>query len=888
MRFPINSKQNTTYTSPRLMNSRWDIITFGLMITILIFTFLPAQDTLITDFEGKQVPDFLLKNISVDFENILLDDALTNYAIETKFYLNYNENIIPPNHLISVKLNDVPAIIVLQKLLEGTGINFMLSKSGQIVLVGSQKRTRSKNCTISGFISDAETGEALIGTNIYIEALHAGCTSNVYGFYSLTVPSGHYPFIYSYIGYETKRVDIQLNQNIKQNVELIPNAFSGDTIVVTANAEENIIKSTEIGTIKLTPKNLSDIPAFLGEQDILKTLHLLPGVTMVREGDSGFNVRGGNSDQNLVLLDEAPVYNAFHFFGFFSVFNSDAIKNVKLIKGPAPPKYGGKLSSVLDIQMNEGNLKEFQGNGGIGTIFSRLTLEGPIKKGISSYIVSARRTYADVFTHLFGNNEVKNSSLYFYDFNLKTNYRLSEIDRLFMSGYFGQDVLGYSGIFRNSWGNKTATIRWNHIFSDKLFLNSSAIDSNFKYGVKVEPEEDSQDDETIELENNINAFTLAEDFQYFLNAENTLNFGLQYVFYNFLPGKLTVTGDSPFNLTAGKRKARSISFYAAHEFAASTRMKINYGLRYSYFPANRVKDTYDFSQINDPPLIEFQGNEQITYRGAEPRITVNYKLNEQSSVKFGYARNYQYIHQISNSTSGTPLDVWQPSNSNIRPQRSDQVSLGYFRNLANNSWELSIETFYKEMQHLVDFKNGANIFFSTFFGSDLVFGNGKSYGIEFLLKKNLGKLTGWVGYSLAKSDRKFNEINQGKPFPPKFDRTHDFSIVSMYKINTRWTFAATWVYYTGNAVTIPYGKYQIAGQVLEAYSDRNAYRLPAYHRLDINFTYTTRKGHTWNLSIYNAYGRRNTYAILFRDDEPDPLRLALFSFVPSISYNFKF
>ncbi len=888
MKLPINPKENMTSSLQDLINNIRNVIVVGTMIALLCVSLIPAQDTLITDSQGKQVPDFLLKKISIDFENMLLGDALTNYAINTKFYLNYNENIIPFDQSVSLKLNDVPAIIVLQKLLEGTNINFIVSKSGQIILVSSQVRTKSKNYTISGFISDAETGEALIGTNIYVEALHAGCTSNVYGFYSLTVPAGQYPLIYSYIGYETKMIEIQLNQNTKQNVELIPNAFSADTIVVTANAEENVVKSTEIGTIKLTPQKLSDIPAFLGEQDILKTLHLLPGVTMIREGDSGFNVRGGNSDQNLVLLDEAPVYNAFHFFGFFSVFNSDAIKNVKLIKGPAPPKYGGKLSSVLDIQMNEGNLKEFRGNGGIGTIFSRLTLEGPIKKGISSYIVSARRTYADVFTHLFGNNEVKNSSLYFYDFNLKTNYRLSEIDRLFISGYFGQDVLGYSGIFRNSWGNKTATIRWNHIFSDKLFLNSSAIYSNFKYGVKVEPEEDSQDDETIELENNINAFTLAEDFQYFLNAKNTFNFGLQYVFYNFLPGKAAVTGESPFNLTAGKRKANNLSFYAAHEFEATTRMKINYGLRYSYFLADRVKDTYDFSQINDPPSIEFQGNENITFRGAEPRITVNYKLNEQSSVKLGYARNYQYIHQISNSTSGTPLDVWQPSSSNIRPQRADQMSLGYFRNLDNNSWELSVESFYKKMQHLVDFKNGANIFFSTFFGSDLVFGNGKSYGIEFLLKKNLGKLTGWMGYSLAKSDRKFSEINQGKPFPPKFDRTHDFSIVAMYKINPKWTLAATWVYYTGNAVTIPFGKYQIAGQILEAYSDRNAYRLPAYHRMDINFTYTTRKGHTWNLSLYNAYGRRNTYALLFRDDEPDPLRLALFSFVPSISYNFKF
>ncbi len=859
-----------------------------LIIILSLNLFLFAQSRVITDANGTPVPEFLLKTISFKCENIPLPEALQVFVEKTRFYLNYRERIIPPDHIVSVDLQDVPAIMVLQQILKDTNIEFMVSSGGQIVLIGSQKNRVSKNYTISGFVSDAETGEMLIGTNIYLERIRAGCTSNVYGFYSLTLPAGRYTMFYSYIGYETKKTDILLDQDIRQNIELKNNALTGDTIIVIASAEENIVKSTEIGTIKLTPKKLSDMPAFLGEQDILKTLHLLPGVTMTREGDSGFNVRGGNSDQNLVLLDEASVYNAFHFFGFFSVFNSDAIKNVKLIKGPAPPRYGGKLSSVLDIQMNEGNQKEFKGNGGVGTIFSRLTLEGPIVKDKSSYIISGRRTYADMFTRILGNNEVKNSSLYFYDFNIKTNYQLSQIDRLFISGYFGQDVLAYSGVFRNSWGNKTATIRWNHIFKDKLFLNSSLIFSNFKYGVKVEPPEDPPEEGSVELENNINAITLAEDFQYFLNARNTFDFGLQYIFYSFLPGKLVTGGESAFNLTVGKRKARNISFYAAHELKVTRWLFLNYGLRYSYFPAERVKDTFDFSNIDDPPLIDFHRNEQVTYHGAEPRLTINFSLNETSSVKIGYARNYQYIHQISNSTSGTPLDVWQSSSSRIKPQLADQVSLGYFRNPVNDAWEFSAEVFYKDMQNLVDFKNGANIFVSTFFESDLVFGSGKAYGIEFLLKKKLGKLTGWTGYSLAKASRKFAEINEGRPFPPKFDRTHDFSVVGMYKINPKWTFAANWVYCTGNAVTIPYGKYQIAGKTVDLYTDRNAYRLPAYHRLDISITYTTRRGHTWNLSLYNAYGRRNTYALLFRNDESLPIRLALFSFVPSITYNFKF
>jgi hypothetical protein len=870
----------------------WDvlkgIIYHILLITLVLNRSLAAQGDVITDSNGKPVPKFLLKEISFKCENVHLPEALQAFVEKTRFYLNYHERIIPPDYTVSLDLQKVPAILVLKEILGNTGIEFIVSSGGQVVLTGSPDRKVTKNYTISGFVSDMETGEMLIGTNIYLDKIRAGCTSNIYGFYSLTLPAGRYTLFYSYIGYETQSMNILLNQDIRYNIDLKNNALSGDTIIVTANAEEDIVKSIEIGTIKLTPQKLSKMPAFLGEQDILKTLHLLPGITMTREGDSGFNVRGGNSDQNLILLDEAPVHNAFHFFGFFSVFNSDAIKNVKLIKGPAPPRYGGKISSVLDIQMNEGNLKEFKGNGGVGTIFSRLTMEGPIIKNKSSYIISGRRTYADMFTRIFGNNEVKNSSLYFYDLNVKTNYWLSQIDRLYISGYFGQDVLAYSGVFRNSWGNKTATVRWNHIFKDKLFLNSSIILSNFKYGVKVEPSEDSPEDGSVEFENKINASTLEEDFQYFLNTTNTFNFGLQYIFYSFLPASVVTGGESAFNLTVGKRKARNISFYAAHELKVTQQLILNYGLRYSLFPADRIRDTFDFSNIDDPPLIDFHGNEKVIYRGAEPRLTINFAWNENNSVKLGYARNYQYLHQISNSTSGTPLDVWQSSSSRVKPQRADQVSLGYFHHPIQDSWEFSSEVFYKDMHNLVDFKNGANIFVSTFFESDLAFGKGEAYGIEFLFKKKMGELTGWIGYSLAKSIRQFDEINQGRPFPAKFDRTHDFSIVMMYKINPKWTFAANWVYYTGNAVTIPYGKYQIDGKTVVVYTDRNAYRLPAYHRLDINFTYTTRKGHSWNLSLYNAYGRRNTYALLFRNDESLPIRLALFSFVPSITYNFKF
>jgi hypothetical protein len=863
--------------------------TFKQIIVLITFLFLInnviAQNNYPSDSTDISMPKCLQKNISINYDGIPLKNVLIEFVERTKCYLNYNENIIPKSHKVFVKLHDVSAAIALQNILYNSGINFVITHGGQIVLV--KNKVAPQKYTISGFISDVESGEALVGTNVYMENTQVGCISNVYGFYSLTLPAGYYKLVYSNMGYKIKKIPFELNKNILKNVELLTNILAGDTIQVVSNTEDNLLKSTEIGSIKLSPKELSKTPVIFGEQDILKTIQLLPGITLSREGDSGFHVRGGNSDQNLVLLDEAQVYNAFHFFGFFSVFNSDAIKDLKIFKGPYPSKYGGKLSSVLDIQMKEGNLKKFAGNGGVGLIFSRLTLEGPIVPNKSSFIVSARRTYADLFTGLASAEYAKKSSLYFYDFNLKTNFWLTQKNRLYLSGYFGRDVLGFSEIFRNSWGNETATIRWNHLFNDKLFSNTSLIFSNFSYAMKVEPEENTNDG-AVKIENQINAVTIKEDFQYFYDTYNTFEFGGQYVFYNFLPGKISENGRYAWKVQIGERIAREGSIYFNHELKVLDRLKLNYGLRYSNFFVKRFGDSYNFIDTEDIPVVDFGRKENASYGGLEPRITANLEWDEISSFKIGYARNYQNIHSTSNSTSGTPLDIWQPSSSRLKPQRADQISLGYYRSLGNKEYELSFEWFYKDMQNQVDFKNGANIYFSTLMESELVFGTGSSYGIEFLLKKKLGNLTGWLGYSIAKAERKFDEINRGKPFPPKHDRTHDLSIVSMYKFNYKWTLAANWIYYTGNAVTIPYGKYQVNGKIIYAYTERNAFRMPAYHRLDLSLTYTTQNGHNWNLSLYNAYGRKNAYTILFRNDDRKPLKLSLFSFLPSLSYNFKF
>lgn len=749
--------------------------------------------------------------------------------------------------------------------------------------------------TLSGHIKDATTGEELIGASIFVKELKTGGITNVYGFYSITIPGGKYIIKYSYIGYETQSTEINLVENIKQDIELSPSSTSLEEVVVSAEAVDENIKSTEMGIVKLNVKEIKSIPVIFGEQDILKIIQLMPGVSSAGEGNSGFYVRGGGTDQNLILLDEAPVYNAGHLMGFFSVFNSDAIKDVKLYKGNAPAEYGGRLSSVLDLKMNDGNSKRFGVSGGLGLIASRLTIEGPIIKDKSSFIISGRRTYADLFLKLSSDEMLKDAKLYFYDLNMKANYRFGATDRLFISGYFGRDVLFFGKSEGTNWGNSTFTLRWNHIFNNKLFSNTSLIYSNYDYEVKV-----GEATRVPDISAAIRDYNLKQDFQYFLTTDNTLKFGFNINHHTFIPGEVTATETNSMNYKKIEDKyALENAVYASHEINVSGRLTFIYGLRYSMFFALGPGNVYSFDadgEITDTTT--YTSGEIIkSYGGFEPRFTINYLLNETSSCKFSYSRNRQYIHLLSNSTSGTPIDQWQPSTPIIKPEISDQVALGYFKNFADNKFETSVEVYYKYLQNQIDYKNGADILMNEKFETQLVFGEGQAYGIEFFIKKKFGKLNGWIGYTLSKSDRKFEKINSGDVFPARQDRTHDISIVGIYQPFDRWIFSATWVYNTGNAVTFPSGKYLIDDHIANYYTERNGYRMPAYHRLDLSISLLSKKRRkfesSWNISVYNVYARKNAYSINFQKNEDNPtetqaVMVYLFTIVPSITYNFKF
>lgn len=745
--------------------------------------------------------------------------------------------------------------------------------------------TAQEKYTISGYVKDAATGETLIGTNICIIKLETGATTNNYGFYSITLPAGDYTINYQFIGYEIREIKIHLDQNIKQSVELSPEAIETQTIVVTGEAADENVKSPEMSAIKISPLEIRTVPILLGEQDILKTIQLTPGIKSAGEGNSGFYVRGGSADQNLILLDEAPVYNASHMMGFFSVFNSDAIKDVKLIKGAAPPEYGGRLSSVLDLKMNEGNSKEYTTSGGVGLISSRLTLQGPIVKDKGSFIISGRRTYIDLFFGLSSDETIKDTELFFYDLNMKANYRLGDNDRIYLSGYFGRDVIGIgeSSDSDNDWGNTTLTLRWNHLFSDKLFSNTSLIYSNYDYDVKS-------------VSAAIQDYNLKTDFQYFINTENDLRFGFNSVYHTFKSGEIAESAENSVNYNEIPDKyALENALYASHKLDVTHRLKINYGLRYSMFTVLGPGDVFTFDEDGETiDTTTYNGRKIIKhYAGVEPRLTANYLLDDKSSIKLSFARNKQYIHLLSNSTSATPIDLWHPSSSIVKPGVSDQVALGYFQNLDNNNYETSVEVYYKDLKNQVDYKNGAEIMMNEKVESQLVFGKGWAYGIEFFIKKKFGKLNGWLGYTWSKTERQFDKINNGRAFPARQDKTHDVSIVGIYEPNKKWTFSVTWVYNTGSAVTFPSGKYIIDEHTVNLYTERNGYRMPDYHRLDLGVTYNFSEKSNLNFSLYNAYARKNAYTVTFRTNEDDAtkteaVRISLFSIVPSITYNFKF
>ena len=764
--------------------------------------------------------------------------------------------------------------------------------------------------TISGFVKDAETGEDLIGATIYIEELKSGTVTNTYGYYSIRLEQDKYTLRFSYIGYESAVHKLDLKEDISLDVELQPRGEQLQEVEITADAPDQNVKEAEMSVIKLDSKTIRQIPSLLGEVDLIKALLLLPGVQTAAEGSSGFVVRGGGPDQNLVLLDEATVYNAGHLLGFFSVFNNDAIKDVKLYKGDIPARYGGRLSSVLDVRMKDGNSKKFSGTGGIGIIASRLTLEGPIWKDRTSFIVSGRRTYADLFLPLASDENLQKSRLYFYDLNAKVNHIINENNRIFLSGYFGRDV------FKNQFagmnlGNQTATARWNHLFSKQLFSNFSFIYSKYSYGLGSASDDEAN---SFEWNSDLEDFGIKGDLTYYMNEKNTMMFGFSSIYHTFNPGVARGKGDNSLfdEWIVPKNHAIESAVYISNEQKVGALLTVKYGLRFSTFSNIGPGTVYNFDENFEAidSTVYGKGNIYKTYWGIEPRIGLNYLLNETSSVKASWARTNQYIQVAQNSTAGTPLDLWFPASPNVKPQVSDQFAIGYFRNFKNNLIETSIETYYKTMNNAIDFKDHAELLLNKELEGELRFGKAWSYGIEALVRLNglplaNGKISGWVSYTWSRTWRKFPDINNGNKYPAPYDRPHDVSIVSNWDISPRWTVAATWVYSTGQPVTFPTGRAVIGGVILPIYSDRNAYRMEDYHRLDLSVTLRGKDKpgkkwhHSWTFALYNAYNRHNTWAINFVQEDARPgspnnayetyaEKTYLFGIIPAITFNFKF
>ncbi|MCU4156212.1 TonB-dependent receptor [Carboxylicivirga sp. A043] len=743
--------------------------------------------------------------------------------------------------------------------------------------------------TISGEVIDAETGEALIGVTIYTADKTVGTMTNTYGFYSLTIPKGQQTIFYSFVGYKTQQRQINLTANQSIKIQLQTNQTALNEVVVSAEKKDKNIAATQMTGEKLDMKTIDKLPVLFGERDVLKTIQLLPGISTVSEGGNGFSVRGGSIDQNLILLDEAPVYSASHLMGFFSVFNADAIKGMTVYKSGIPANYGGRAASVLDITMRDGNMKKFQGAGGIGLLASRLTLEGPIIQDKMSFIVSGRRSYADLMAK--GANQIDgDTQMYFYDLNAKLNWKINDNNRLFLSGYFGKDDFGFDDLGMD-WGNTTATLRWNHLFSSQLFSNTTALYSEYDYGFNF--------GDNGSMSSGIKDISLKQDFSWYASPKNTLKFGLNATYHTFYPGEFLFEDNSISDIKVAEKQALESSIYISNEQKLGTQLTLDYGLRASMF--NQFGAGNNTSYDNDNNIVEKEyfekGEVMQSYYGFEPRIGLNYRMNSKSSLKASYNRMVQYLHLMSNSTSGQPTDTWMPSTFNIEPTTVNQYSVGFFRNFMDNTFEFSAETYYKTMNNISDYKDGTQVMLNEDIESYVLQGEGRSYGMELYLKKKYGAFTGWISYTLSNTDNKIEGINNGDWYDSSYDKTHDVSIVTSYQFTDRVSVSANWIFYTGNAVTFPSGKYEFDGNQVPYYTERNGYRMPDYHRLDLNVHLEGKnKGRfrsSWDFSLYNLYNQMNAYTINFRENENNPnvteaVKLSLFGIVPSVTWNFKF
>ncbi len=738
---------------------------------------------------------------------------------------------------------------------------------------------------VSGSISDQANGEYLIGVNIRDTISGSGTTTNIYGFYSLALNPGKVVLEFSFIGFETQYVELNLNADQSLNIDLQESSTTLMEVQVTSTREDEQLRNTEIGAVELDVKQIDKVPVLFGERDILKTIQLLPGISTISEGSSNFSVRGGSYDQNLIQLDEATVYSPSHLLGFFSTFNSDALKNVKVYKGGIPAQYGGRGSSVLDVQMKEGNNKEFEGKASVGLISSKVLLEGPIQKDKSSFLISARRTYIDLIGQATGFIE-DGTTLYFYDLNGKMNFKLGEKDRLLISGYLGRDEFGLNSI-GTDWANQTMTVRWNHINNNRTFSNTTLNYSNYDFGFAL--------GDNGSYRSGIEDWALKHDVTYYLNDQHELKFGASSIYHRFAPGSLDLTDEDAQDRVLEENQALESGLYISDIYTVNDRFKLNFGLRWSIFNQLGPGTVYTYNSDNE--IINsatYDSGEIIkTYNNLEPRFSLNYTLNDNSSIKAGYNRMAQYLHLLSNSTSGQPTDAWIPSTNNIEPSLVDQYSIGYFRHFKNHEYKASVETYYKNMQNVTDYEDGTSLLLNENIEAQILSGRGRSYGAEFLFEKTKGDFTGWISYTLSRSERQIDGINNGEWYLSNVDKTHDISLVASYSFNDRLSLSSTFVYSTGQAVTWPNGQYEIDGNTIPYYSNRNEYRMPDYHRLDLNLTYLRpSKKAQWDFSIYNVYNRYNAYAIDFREDPNTGQNKAymtyLFGIIPSVSYTLNF
>lgn len=774
-------------------------------------------------------------------------------------------------------------------------------------LLGSLSFAHSQNkYTLSGYIRDSLSGESLIGATVMVSGQAQGLASNTYGFYSITLPQGKYTVTVSFTGYLAVDSVIELNANTNTDFHLLQRSML-EQVVVTSRRRDNNVRSPQMGKIDLSVARIKSVPVLLGEVDLLKTLQLLPGVRNAGEGNTGLYVRGGGPDQNLIMLDDAIVYNTGHLFGFFSIFNSDAIKNISLIKGNMPAQYGGRLSSVLDVAMKDGNMKSFETEGGIGLIASRLSVQGPIKKDKSSFILSARRTYIDVLTKPFvpKTSDFYGSGYYFYDLNAKVNYRFSDKDRVYLSGYFGRDVFTFNNAKRSfsadvPWGNSTATLRWNHVFNRKLFANTTLVYNDYKFAFGA-----SQNDFAIRLSSGIKDWNAKVDFDFYPAPRHKMKFGGLFTYHTFVPNILTgEQGETKFEPNNESRKfAREMAVYVQDEWDISDKLNINAGIRYTGF--SQVGPYTIFTRDADGNKLDstvYGRNKSIkTYGGAEPRLTLRYSIDENTSFKAGVARNLQYIHLVSNAGSTLPTDLWVPSTYRVKPQISMQYSAGIFRNFSHNVYETSVEVYYKDMRNQIEYAEGYTPSLSDP-EDEFVFGRGWSYGSEFFINKTRGKLTGWIGYTLSWTWRQFDALNEGEKYYAKYDRRHDISVVASYEVNRKWKLSSVFVYGSGNATTLPERFYIVEGVLTQEYSKVNQYRLPAYHRMDLSATLTPKRKpgqrleQSWVFSLYNSYSRLNPYFIYFNQEgnpydgslKVEARKVSLFPIIPAVTWNFKF